>query len=249
MWTLQHYVSVNIEGPEENFFDRQQDGDAAAAQAAGGATAEEQQQHEEQQQEHHPIIQELVVHTHLNNDEAAVAVVVMAPMVDDDNEPAPENHPVANKTVVGVDDIFSGWSYSGVCEHRSTVHQDSKQELKFWMSSETEATNLCLFEAFFFKDYIKNTIIPSTNKNLEGTGAIPVHYGKFLRWLGLWLLMLMMIGPQHHQFWVTHPIDAFKGTPLWFGCWMLCKRFYLILGALAFTDKNLPAFPDNFWEV
>ena len=82
------------------------------------------------------------------------------------------------------------------------------------MSSETEPANLCLFEAFSFKDYIKNTIIPTTNKNLEGTGAIPVHYGEFLRWVGLWLLMLTMIGPQHHQFWAMHPIDAFKGTPL-----------------------------------
>ena len=58
-----------------------------------------------------------------------------------------------------------------------------------------------------------------------------------------------MIGPQCHHFWVTHPIDAFKGAPLWFGCWMSCKRFNLILGGLAFTDKNLPAFADPFWEA
>ena len=23
--------------------------------------------------------------------------------------------------------------------------------------------------------------------------------------------------------WVTHPIDVFKGAPLWFGCWMCIK--------------------------
>ena len=59
--------------------------------------------------------------------------------------------------------------------------------------------------------------------------------------------MLTMIGPQCHQFWVTHPIETFEGT--WFGCWMSHKRFNLILGALAFTDKNPPAFADPFWEV
>ena len=85
--------------------------------------------------------------------------------------------------------------------------------------------------------------------NLEGTGAIPFHYGEFLRWLGLWLLILTMIGPQHHQFWATHPIDAFKGASLQFGRWMLHKRFNLILCVVAFTDKNLPAFTDPFWEV
>ena len=238
-------MSINIEGPEESFFDQQHYADAAAPPAAGGATGEEQQQeqHEEQQQEHHPVPQELVACTHLNNDDAAVAVVAAAPMVDDDNEPAPENHPVDNETA---GDIFSGWLHSGICEHRSTVCQDSQPELKFWASSETEPTNLFPFEVFFFKDYIKNTIIPTTNKNLEDTGALPVHCDKFLRWLGLWLLMSTMIGPQCHQFQVIHPIDAFKGTHLQFGCLMLFKRFNLILGVLTLTDKNLPAFADPF---
>ena len=160
-------MSVNIEGPEESFFNQQRDTDAAAPPVAGGATGEEQQQeqheeqqHEEQQQEHHPVLQELVAHTHLNNDNTA-AVVVAAPMVDDDNEPAPENHPVANETV---GEILSGWLHHDICECRSTVCQDSQPELKFWMSSETEPTNLCLFEVFFFKDYIKNTIIPQQTR-------------------------------------------------------------------------------------
>ena len=79
-----------------------------------------------------------------------------------------------------------------------------------------------------------NTIIPTTNKNLEGTGTLPVHYG-----IGLLLLMSTMIGPQCNQCWVMHPIDAFKGSPLWFGCWCV----------LAFTNKNPPAFADLFWVV
>ena len=37
-----------------------------------------------------------------------------ASMVDDDNEPAPENQPNPNETV---DDIFSGCTHSGIC-HR-----------------------------------------------------------------------------------------------------------------------------------
>ena len=152
IWALQCYVSINMEGPEESFFDQQQDADAAAPPPPGGATGEEQQQeqHEEQQQEHHPVIQEMVVHTHLNNNDAAVAAVV-ACMVDNDNEPGPENCPVANETVDDVDDIFHGWLHSGICECRSTVHQDSQAELNFWTSSETEPTNLYLLEALFFK--------------------------------------------------------------------------------------------------
>ena len=114
-------MAVNIEGPEESFFNQEQDADPAAPPAAGSATGEEQQQeqHEEQEQEPHPVLQELVVHTHLDNDDAALARAA-APMVDDNNEPAPENCPVADENVGG--DIFSGWSHSGICEHRSTVH-------------------------------------------------------------------------------------------------------------------------------
>ena len=36
------------------------------------------------------------MHTHLDNDDAAAAAAVV-PMVDNDNEHAPENHPVAKE--------------------------------------------------------------------------------------------------------------------------------------------------------
>ena len=42
IWALQCYVSINIEGTEESFFNQQQDADAPPA--AGGAPGEEQQQ-------------------------------------------------------------------------------------------------------------------------------------------------------------------------------------------------------------
>ena len=39
-----------------------------------------------------------------------------------------------------------------------------------------------LFEAFFMKDFIKETILMNINNNINGK---QVTYGKFLRWLGL----------------------------------------------------------------
>ena len=41
IWALQCYVSINIEGPEEFYFDQQQDTFVAAPPAAGGARGEE----------------------------------------------------------------------------------------------------------------------------------------------------------------------------------------------------------------
>ena len=44
-------------------------------------------------------------------------------MVDDDNEPAPENVQVAAEAV---NDIFSGWEHSGVCHRRCMIQQNPK---------------------------------------------------------------------------------------------------------------------------
>ena len=83
---------------------------------------------------------------HVSTETCTERQLILTTMVDDDNEPAQANCPVANETI---GDIFSGWLHSGSCEHRSTVHQDAQPELKFRMSSETEPTNLCLFEVIY----------------------------------------------------------------------------------------------------
>ena len=125
LWALQRYVSINEEGPESAFFDPtplQGQGAAGAALPAAAASAgggNIQQQHQallDEQQEILPAaIQELIRCNHLDHGEEVMATAA-ASMVDDDNEPAPENQPNPNKTV---DDIFSGWTHSGICHHRS----------------------------------------------------------------------------------------------------------------------------------
>ena len=120
--------------------------------------------------------------------------------------------------------------------------------MKFWKSSEAEPSNLDLFEGFFFSAYIKTTILPKTNNNLH-RGHDQLQYGEFLQWLGLWLLMSTMVGPQQHEFWAAYPINAFRGAPLHLGVWMSRARFDAILASLSFTDRDPPPFLDKFWEV
>ena len=120
--------------------------------------------------------------------------------------------------------------------------------MKFWKSSEAEPSNLDLFEGFFFSAYIKTTILPQANNNLHH-GHDQQQYGEFLQWLGLWLLMSTMVGPQRHEYWVAYPINAFRGVPLCLGVWMSHACFDTILVALSFTDHNPPPFLDKFWEV
>ena len=131
---------MDIEGPEETFFNQPQPADAAAPPAAAGATDQAQQQQqqggggndegEEGAEELPPVIQEILARggNNLDADDYMIAGAA-APMVDDDNEPAPENVPVAAEHSNG---IFSGSERSGICHHRCMIQQNPKCVLKFW---------------------------------------------------------------------------------------------------------------------
>ena len=95
---------------------------------------------------------------------------------------------------------------------------------------------------------IKTVILPHTNHNLPG-GEKNVTYGEFLWWIGLWLLMLTLIGPQQHHFWTTQTIDMFSGALMHLGVWMSQKRFEAILQALTFTDQQPPNYIYKFLQV
>ena len=127
IWALQRYVSIDVEGPPESFFEAK--GGAAAVAPTGEAQQQQQQaqqqqaqQAQQQQQQQQQVqqndveeelpatIQEVIGHGNLDNDDTAAAAA--APMVDDNNEPAPENRLNPNEAV---GDIFGEWGHSGIC--------------------------------------------------------------------------------------------------------------------------------------
>ena len=127
VWVLQRYMSIDIEGPSATFFEVKQQ--QTSTGAAGGATGQQQQanqqdngdaSHQQQQQQEiendllPTAIQEIMDRGGVNLDSDDVETAARElPMVDDDNEPAPENCPTPG---AGADaHIFSGWEHSGVC--------------------------------------------------------------------------------------------------------------------------------------
>ena len=147
-----------------------------------------------------------------------------------------------------VDNIFSRWMHSGICERIALISRNTKPELSFWTNKSVEPSNLQIWEGLFFTSFIKHMILPQTNNTLP-VGKKHIQYGEFLGWLGLWMLMGTLIGPQRHEFWATHTINAFHGAPLCLGIWMSRKHFDAILSALSFTDANPPMYLDKFWEI
>ena len=261
VWALPRYVTVDVQGPEESFFaeEPQQpttraagDGDSAVPPSG---TAEDNPNRQNDAtttgtttvpEDLPTVIQDLMERGvgAMDTEEIGVASAA-APMVDDDNEPAPENRPTNGETV---DDIFSGWTHSGICERKALISRNAKPELSFWTNKSVEPSNLQIWEGLFVTSFIKRVILPQTNNNLP-VGEKQVQYGEFLRWIGLWMLMGTLIGPQRNEFWATHTINAFHGAPLRLGIWMSRKRFDAILSALSFTDATPPMYLDKFWEI
>ena len=255
IWALGHYITVDIEGPKESLF-------AVADVAAPVAAAQAQQGGQVQQggdsgdddvaaqvevtEPLPPVLQDLVGWQHLDQDDEVVATAA-APMVNNDNTLALENTPIPNAPTAP--DIFSPWGHLGICYHCSLMSVNTNLKQKFWTTVGKDPSSLQLFEGYFFTPFIKDVIIPHTNKNLVEQSNNQLTYGEFLCWLGLWFLMATMIGPQHNEFWAMYPINAFKGAPLCLGLWMSWAHFNAILQALSFTGQDPPAYLDKFWEV
>ena len=162
-------------------------------------------------EELHPLIQEMLDRggNNLDNDDI-ISVMVAAPMIDDDNQPAPENLLSTEDSTGPTDDIMGQWTHSGICDQKATIQCNAKPELTFWTSLLSNPSNLNLFEWLFFSSFIKATILPQTNQNLPH-GEKPILYGEFLRWIGLWMLMGTIVGPQRREFWATAQLIHFMG--------------------------------------
>ena len=205
---LQRYVQVDIQGPEQSLFEEEtQEPPTAPGQGTNQHNEPAEESHPtnanaasntipNNAEELHPLIQEMLDWGGNNLDNADIInVMVAAPMIDDDNQPAPENLPSTEDSTGATNDIMGQWTHSGICDQKATIQHNAKPELTFWTLLLSNLSNLNLFEGLFFSSFIKTTILPQTNQNLSH-GKKPILYGEFLCWIGLWMLMGTIVGPQ-----------------------------------------------------
>ena len=178
IWALQCYVQVDNQNPEQSFFEEE-------TQEAPTAPGEGTNQQNEPSQGTTPTNVEDVSNTIPNNAEELplliqdmldwggnnldndniIGAMAAALMIDDDNEPAPENLPSTEDSPGTTNNIMGLWTHSGICKWKATIQCNAKPELTFWMSSLSNPLNLNLFEGLFFSLFIKTTILPQTNQN------------------------------------------------------------------------------------
>jgi hypothetical protein len=110
-----------------------------------------------------------------------------------------------------------------------------------------EMNELKLFRMCFPEKYINDVIIPETNKCL-GT---PMTLQEFYVWLGCIFYMACFEGVGNRvEWWLTTPIDMFKGAPFWLNRFITWNRYVEITSAIGYTDVAEPLlFIDRFHEV
>jgi len=226
LYAVKRWIRVDTEGHPDFFFDAS---DAAVEGEEEGASGD------------HPLIgavDRVLAGGELDDFEHADIAAIAT--VDDDNEPAPEN--------VGDDEAadVGQWGHDGVCPRRSAGATNNKPQLKTGLPSDGAHPGLVkLFELLFPIHFLQHHIIATMNKDL----GHPVEHWEFLVFLGLWLLMATIQGPQRRDFWSKKPVSPFEGAPFRLNQHMSRNRFEDTLCALKFTSRQPPAFVDRFWEV
>ena len=251
-WAIHCFVHVTEEGEEEWIFSAWTGGGGNNSGEDGRAqqdpnNAEEPPRNEENvPAEIVPLLETTAGAIH-GGDEDLVRNILPG-MVDDENQPLPENIPTAGEENEGNNmQFFSEWKHSGSCYHCLEGGHKNKARINF--NTDVKPTIQQLFEIFFSKPFVIGTIIPQMNKQLQEEKHHPVSYGECLHWISLWFLVAAINGPEHQEFWSLGEIDWFAGAQMRLGTHMSKKRFDTILKALSITSHDPPAFRDHFWEI
>ena len=104
-------------------------------------------------------------------------------VIDDDNEPAPENIPIANEVIPSI--LEQAWGHDGICFRHLLNVTNQKAPLHFPIDPTENDLNLQLFEGLLPKDYLREVILVKTNKKLKD----PLLYGELIQWIGIWVLV------------------------------------------------------------
>jgi hypothetical protein len=232
-------VKVQLEGPEDDFFD---DPTSELAQNGGNEEATAPEPAPEAQlrfiQREHP------------GDIVTAELRAQGITVDDDNDPAPENVPAPNAAGPAASSgIFKDtWGFEG-CEYRQhMVGRTFQRAALIGVNAECSSllTPGALLKIFLPVSFIETVIIPQTNLSLNP----PLDIDEFFTYLGLWFAMsTCYFSGDRDMFWSSKEITFESGAPYRFHDFMSRNRFNGITQALRFTNIPSPAFRDRFHEV
>ena len=138
-----------------------------------------------------------------------------------DNNPAPENVPRQGDTNAGYSNFQNYFAYFRHYSHDSVLRMSLLQ----------------LFLIMFLEEYIEKVLIHNTNKDM----SVPMDHQDCIKWVVCWIYISCWVGIESRQdWWSTTTTLMAKGAPFRLNIIMSRNRFDYILGALCFTNREVP---------
>ena len=242
LYCVERYAKVTTEGPADYLFDNV----VVEAVAEEGDRPGDAQQVPQQDV---PILMPAVCRRNFRADDPDLLAAVDAGAIeiDDDNEPVPENIPQEGQQDQNECEFNDEWGHEGICFRRQIGAANRGASLKHH-DRHLKLTKLQLFEVLFPIKWVKECLIPATNKSL-GDNHRELDYAEFLRFVGIWMQMCTTVGFERRDFWASSTNTSDRDTPFKFNSVMSKHRFEAILANLAYTQVDPPSYQDRFWEV
>ena len=174
-WAIHRFAHVTEEGNEEDLFTSSNGGGSNNSGGVGGTQLNPNtmqnctQNNTEDAQTNETVPTEIVQFfesnsSTLDSDDANLVQQILPGMVDDDNQPLPENIPTPAEEGQDAPQFFSTWEHSGDCYCCLAGGRKHKACLSFY--TDVKPTIQQLFEMLFFKPYVEGIIIPQTQHTL-----------------------------------------------------------------------------------
>ena len=155
--------------------------------------------------------------------------------IDDDKYPAPDNVPRQGETNAGT----GNWRREGIIFHRKSGNlQNYFASFRHYSrDSALHMSPLQLLLIMFPEEYIEKVLIHNTNKDM----SVPMDHQDCIKWVVCWIYISCWVGIESRQdWWSTTTTLMAKGAPFRLNIIMSRNRFDYILGALCFTNREVP---------
>ena len=174
-WAIRCFAHIMEEGNEEDVFMSSSDGGSnnsggvGVAQPNPNITQNPTQHNPEDAQTNETVPTEVVQlfesnSSTLDSDDANLVWQILPGVVDNENQPLPENIPTPAEEGQDAPQFFSTWEHSGDCYRCLAGGRKHKACLSLY--TDMKPTIQQLFEVFFLKQYVEGIIIPQTNIHL-----------------------------------------------------------------------------------
>ncbi len=146
--------------------------------------------------------------------------------------------------------LFPGqtWGWDGIDQREVIIQTKNASFQGDWMPVGLSWSEI--FFKLFLAVWLFDCCMKATSDAIVESGGQALQKGKFVRFMGLWLLMSTCCGWMQEDFWDAKPFNVRSNPcPYHFASLMTHHRFNQINSELWITKQDPPSYHDAFWEM